>query len=152
VIGVLVGAVLVFLIVLGIVTRPRGSYRQPMGSAGAPAAGKVPTAQAMERVRALSDQGQKITAIKELRIATGLGLKEAKETVEAMQEGRPTPHLPMAALSPGGSPGEGSLAERASALRAAGDYSGAVALVRAETGMTDGDAMRFIAALSEPGD
>jgi hypothetical protein len=134
----LVGAVLVLLVALGIVNRPGGTARPPAGPV---------TAETLERVRSLADQGQKITAIKELRIATGLGLREAKETVEAMQEGRPTPHLPIAAS--GGRLSGGSLAERAAALRAAGDHSGAIALVRAETGMTEGDAMRFVAALSD---
>ncbi len=37
-----------------------------------------------ERVKAIAMAGRKIEAIKELRAATGLGLKEAKEAVEAM--------------------------------------------------------------------
>lgn len=36
-----------------------------------------------DEVRALADSGQKINAIKALRETTGLGLKEAKDVVEA---------------------------------------------------------------------
>ena len=40
-----------------------------------------------------------IQAIKHLRAATGLGLKEAKEVVEAHLQGRPAPSLPPGAAS-----------------------------------------------------
>ncbi len=41
-----------------------------------------------ERVRSLLDQGRKIEAIKIYREATGAGLKEAKDAVEALEVGR----------------------------------------------------------------
>ena len=37
-----------------------------------------------DEVKQLADSGQKIAAIRELRAATGLGLKEAKEAVEEL--------------------------------------------------------------------
>lgn len=43
------------------------------------------------QVRDLLDQGRKIEAVKAYRDATGVGLKEAKETVEALERGT---HLP----------------------------------------------------------
>ncbi len=42
---------------------------------------------AEEAVRALLDAGNKIEAIKQVREQTGLGLKEAKDLVEAMERG-----------------------------------------------------------------
>lgn len=42
---------------------------------------------AEEAVRALLDSGNKIEAIKRVRDQTGLGLKEAKDLVEAMERG-----------------------------------------------------------------
>jgi ribosomal protein L7/L12 len=42
-------------------------------------------------VRALLAGGEMIAAIKRVREATGVGLKEAKETVEALAAGRPPP-------------------------------------------------------------
>lgn len=90
----------------------------------------------MERVRAYIYEGKKILAIKELRGITGLGLKEAKDWVDAMAMGHPGP--------------AGSLAQRARTLKAAGDVPGAVALVRGETGMSDVEAEHFVALLDGP--
>src|SRR5688572_10650880 len=46
---------------------------------------QIPEAQA-ESIRRFVFAGQKISAIKELREATGLGLKEAKDVVEQLEE------------------------------------------------------------------
>ena len=43
----------------------------------------------LEEVRRLSDNGQKIEAIKVLREATGLGLAEAKQVVESLDRIHP---------------------------------------------------------------
>jgi ribosomal protein L7/L12 len=43
----------------------------------------------LDEVRRLSDNGQKIEAIKHLREATGLGLAEAKEIVESLDKIHP---------------------------------------------------------------
>ncbi|GAA4635066.1 hypothetical protein GCM10023196_079070 [Actinoallomurus vinaceus] len=93
------------------------------------------------RVRTLLGENKPILAVKEVRQATGLGLREAKQIVDALRSG-PLPE-------PGGyaSGGPGSVAERARQIRDTGDFAGAVALVQAETGMAAGDAERFVAAL-----
>jgi ribosomal protein L7/L12 len=51
---------------------------------GVPYAGSVPGGPWLEEVRALKAQGKLINAIKVYREHTGVGLKEAKDTVEGM--------------------------------------------------------------------
>ena len=46
------------------------------------------------RVRSLTEEGQKIEAIKLFRERTGAGLKEAKDAVEAIQRGQAVPSGP----------------------------------------------------------
>lgn len=77
---------------------------------------------------------KKIQAIKEIRILTGLGLKEAKDLAEAIEDGRYRP-----ATTP--------LSERVRAFKSTGDHASALALIRAETGMTPTEAERFIQSL-----
>jgi uncharacterized protein YoaH (UPF0181 family) len=101
---------------------------------------------ASERVRALMSRGQKIQAIKLVREETRMGLKDAKDYVEAMAAGRIAPGFPAAAPW-GGAPGQSPLSERVRSFKAAGDPASAVALVRAETGMTQSEAERFVDAL-----
>jgi hypothetical protein len=78
---------------------------------------------------------QKIQAIKEIRALTGLGLKEAKDLADAIEAGNYHP-----ATTP--------LSDRVRAFESAGDHASALALVRAETGMTTTEAERFIQALT----
>src|SRR5262249_3636310 len=47
-----------------------------------------------DEVATLLEQGQKIEAIKRYRERTGVGLKEAKDAVEAIQRGQATPSGP----------------------------------------------------------
>jgi ribosomal protein L7/L12 len=42
----------------------------------------------LERIRAVAVAGEKIAAIKLYRVATGAGLAEAKQAVEALEAGR----------------------------------------------------------------
>jgi hypothetical protein len=105
---------------------------------------RVPGA-AMDTIRSYLQQGRKINAIKELRQATGLGLREAKEAVEAIEAGREVPYLDLRESG-------GSLAARARRHKAAGDFSAAVVLVKAETGMTEAEATEFVTALDESTD
>ncbi|WP_433356828.1 ribosomal protein L7/L12 [Microtetraspora malaysiensis] len=93
-----------------------------------------------ERVRELCSQGKKIHAIKAVREGTGLGLKEAKDVVDALDAGRPIP-----TAQPVGHPGD--LASRVRELKAAGRAEQAVFLVRGETGMTQAEAETFVNAL-----
>lgn len=97
------------------------------------------------RVRMLLGRDRPIQAIKEVREATGLNLKEAKGVVDALRSG-PLPESP-AGGGPSVAGGPGSLAERARNLRDGGDLASAVALVCAESGMTQHEAERFVAVL-----
>ena len=98
------------------------------------------------RIVDLCTSGRKIQAIKELRDATGLGLKDAKDLVEAIEAG----HRPMPLVR-----GElvdarvhrPDLAERARKLMADGQEVQAIRLVCDETGMGIADAQRFVKAL-----
>jgi hypothetical protein len=115
-----------------------GPYQAGAGPLSAPA---------LAQVQALLVQGNMIQAIKVVREETRMGLKDAKDYVDAMAAGRP-------ALGPWGvvplapQPGGAPLSERARAFRSAGDPASAVALVRAETGMSQSEAERFLDALN----
>ncbi|WP_083983355.1 ribosomal protein L7/L12 [Actinomadura hibisca] len=97
---------------------------------------RVPAA-ARDRAARLLAQNRKIQAVKEVREATGMGLKEAKDYVDALEAGR-VPRPPRL---------DGSLSDRVRAFKAAENLAGAVALVRAETGMSREEAERFVDAL-----
>jgi hypothetical protein len=89
--------------------------------------------------------GRKIHAIKLVRQHTRLGLKEAKEIVDALEAGwTPSPErqVPHSAGRD-----DRSLSERVRAFEAAGDHLAAIALVCSETGMSTAEAERFVAAL-----
>ena len=62
-------------------SRVEGKLDQLLGANHAPAHDPQ-----LEEVRRLAQSGQKIQAIKRYRELTGLGLKDAKEAVEAMVE------------------------------------------------------------------
>lgn len=89
--------------------------------------------------------GRKIHAIKLVRQHTRLGLKEAKDIVEALEAGwRPSPNQQMPRSAEAD---DGSLSDRVRAFEVAGDHAAAIALVRSQTGMTAEEAERFVAAL-----
>jgi hypothetical protein len=104
----------------------------------------VVPAELQARVRTLLGQHRAIHAIREVREATGLGLKEAKDVVDALRSG-PLPYPNAPGPYEGGA--RGSLAERVRPLRDGGDLADAVALVWAETGMTQREAERFVSLL-----
>lgn len=58
------------------------------GAAAAPVSDVRLPPDVERRVRDLIQRGHKIEAIKDVRYATNLGLKEAKDLVEAMESGR----------------------------------------------------------------
>ncbi|MFC7331109.1 ribosomal protein L7/L12 [Marinactinospora rubrisoli] len=93
------------------------------------------SADTLERARALIAQGKPVHAIKGVREETGMGLAEAKALVDALSQGRPVPGAPAVAL-----------AARVRDLRDE-DRAAAIALVVAETGMTEAEAVRFADAL-----
>ncbi|WP_210748623.1 ribosomal protein L7/L12 [Actinomadura latina] len=90
------------------------------------------------KARAMLAEGKVRPAVKMVRAETGLGLKAAKDYVDAVLEGR-VPTLPPA--------GTGVLSDRVRAFKLAGDFESAVALVCAETGMRRDEAARFVEAL-----
>ncbi|MEQ7127045.1 ribosomal protein L7/L12 [Actinopolymorpha sp. B11F2] len=111
---------------------------------------------ALDTVLRLLLQNKKIMAIKELRVATGLGLAEAKSLAEAIQRGHRPPsaegqHVPVEADQPHQGPpattGTPDLAERARALRVVGRETEAIRLVCDETGMGILDSQKFVRAL-----
>ena len=55
----------------------------------------------LQKIKQLAVAGELIQAIKELRAATDLSLKEAKEAVEALQAGRTPPQLSVFVRGPG---------------------------------------------------
>jgi ribosomal protein L7/L12 len=86
--------------------------------------------QTQARLTELVAQGNKMQAIKDLRVATGLGLKEAKDAVDAVAAGHdisavllPCPDVPA------------TTEERARKLIAQGRRIQAIKLIREETGL-----------------
>lgn len=94
-------------------------------------------AELQARVRDLYGRDQRIRAIKELREATSLSLRDAKRTADALAAGRtyPVPRPPL------------DLATRARALLDAGRHTDAVTLVTTETGLTPTQAESFLRSL-----
>jgi hypothetical protein len=84
-------------VVLALLTRPRGPRAEDAPTRAAAAPPRPVPADAEAKARELMARDQKISAIKIVRDATGMGLKEAKDWVEAL------PHRPpsSAASSPG---------------------------------------------------
>lgn len=108
--------------------------------------GPLPPHDLESALRTLIADGKQIHAIKLLRQHTGLGLKSAKDAVEAMAAGRDHPALarlrpPAPALA------RPDLATRVRELKAAGRTEQAVHLVIGETGMSLGDAETFVRTL-----
>ncbi|MDH2426633.1 ribosomal protein L7/L12 [Sphaerisporangium sp. TRM90804] len=120
-----------------------------------------PSPEDLERlVTQLTHRGRKIEAIKELRTHVGLGLKEAKDVVDAVAVGHPLwshPNMarfrPGALLSPQDAPRSpqdaprADLATRVRELKATGRAEQAVYLVRGETGMGQAEAEAFVGTL-----
>lgn len=88
-----------------------------------------------EEVLGLIRASRKIQGIKVIRERTGLGLAEAKNLADAIEQGRWSP-------AP-----TGSLADRTRELLAQDRVADAVLTVARETGMTEDEASRFIGSL-----
>jgi ribosomal protein L7/L12 len=100
-----------------------------------------PNAAAMAEVRRALAAGNKIAAIKHYREATGLGLKDAKDAVEAIAAGRAAPSLAAApALVAGGN-------QTVLTLLAAGRKIEAIKVYREATGVGLKDAKDAVEAL-----
>lgn len=119
--------------------------RQPAG--GSQELGLSP--ELLYRIQQLLEERKKIQAIKELRDARpGLGLKEAKELVEAIEGGYQPPVLDDPAPEPAPVAPPSALAERVRQLRDSGQETLAIRLVCDETGMGILDAQKFVQSLS----
>jgi len=79
----IVGLTVVVVAVLGIIFARRSSG-QPLDRAPTPAPSLAPQLQG--EVRTMLARNAKIEAIKHVRAATGLGLKDAKDAVEAIEQ------------------------------------------------------------------
>jgi ribosomal protein L7/L12 len=88
---------------------PRSALPDLPTAALSPVPNTHPAAADLAEVSALLARGNKIEAIKRVRELTGLGLKEAKDYVEAMPSGGPLPTLPSVRSVP--ATGAGDLAE-----------------------------------------
>jgi len=98
---------------------------------------------AEEAVRALLDDGNKIEAIKLVREQTGLGLKEAKDLVDAMERGAAVSILP-GTDSPAF---HGDVDSEARRLVAAGKVIDAIKLVRAQKNLGLKEAKDYVERL-----
>ena len=131
---------LVILVVIVVMVRVAGREKTPKDRPAPGRALSTPVpAELQSRIRTLAAADQRIQAIKLLREATGLGLLDAKNAVDAIAGGRalPTPEAPPRA----------DLAYRARSLVSAGRGDEAVRLVAAETGMSAPEADAFVRSL-----
>ena len=94
----------------------------------------------LERIRVEAAAGRKIEAIKLYREASGVGLAEAKQAVEALAAGRPIGRPPMESVS-------NDDIEQIEAALFAGQKINAIKLYRASTGEGLKEAHDFITAL-----
>jgi Ribosomal protein L7/L12 C-terminal domain len=146
---------LVILAVIVVMVRVSGREKKPRDkpSPGRALSTPVP-AELQSQIRTLAAADQRIQAIKLLREATGLGLLDAKNAVDAIAAGRalPTPdappraELPRADLPRADLP-RADLAYRARSLVSAGRGDEAVRLVATETGMSAPEADAFVRSL-----
>ncbi len=86
-----------------------------------------------EQIQALVAAGDKIAAIKLLREATGVGLAQAKEAVEALAEGKPLPPFERAAADL--DPASAELPADVRAAAEGGDRIQAIRLLRERRGL-----------------
>jgi ribosomal protein L7/L12 len=101
-----------------------------------------PNPAALAEIRSALNAGNKIAAIKLYREATGLGLKAAKDAVEALAAGRPpAPGATPAAAAAGGN-------QTVLALLAAGYKLEAIRVYRTATGVGLKDAKDAVEALA----
>jgi ribosomal protein L7/L12 len=109
-----------------VVVPPRPEHSAP-GAGGPHAPGALGVSELLAR-------GNKIGAIKLVREQTGLGLKEAKDYVDALEAGT-APALPVVSPpAPSALSGE-ALEQEARALVERGNKIGAIKLVREQTGL-----------------
>lgn len=113
-------------------------------------------AELSERVQSLLREGKKIQAIKEVRMARSIGLKDAKELVDAIESGHAvttglrgaSPGPAVAPDQPGPlAPPTADLATVARQIRDAQGPIHAIKYIREQTGMGLAEAKHFVDAL-----
>nr|WP_178130567.1 ribosomal protein L7/L12 [Reyranella sp. CPCC 100927] len=156
--GVVVLVAIVLLVVLLLRGRSRAKVIDspvqavPAGPAPAPSPGASMTMAAADSVvRAMVARGEKIEAIKMVREMTGLGLKEAKDYVEALPNAPSmmTVARQMVMASSAAAGGSASVRTEAATLVARGQALEAIKLVRERTGMGLKEAKDYVDALAE---
>lgn len=100
-------------------------------------------------VQALLVRGQKIEAIKRVREMTGLGLKEAKDYVDSIQQGVSPAALSPVSPPPSGDPGR--VEQEARQILATGTTISAIKRVRELTGLGLKEAKDYVDALQRGG-
>jgi ribosomal protein L7/L12 len=110
-------------------------------------------AENLAEIRALLVQGNKIQAIKQLRELTGLGLKEAKDAVEAMDAGsyETTPASSQPSSQPSSSQFSGQALEEIRSLVEHGNKIGAIKRVRELTGLGLKEAKDYVDSIPRHG-
>ncbi|WP_157995934.1 50S ribosomal protein L7/L12 [Thermomonospora amylolytica] len=136
IVAVVVGGPLVLVMALVLVAAPAGMAMAKASRPPRPPREVTPAV--WDEAKELVDKGQLIHAVKVVRQHTGMSLKDAKDYVDAVKDGRAPRPL---------EPGTGRLSDRVRAFRDSGDHDSALALVQAETGMTREEAVRFVDAL-----
>jgi ribosomal protein L7/L12 len=135
--------VLALIAAVAVVARQRRRdivVRGPQPASWTPPAGSDPELAGLMRA------DQKIAAIKLVRERTGMGLKEAKDYVEALVAGQAvTPLPPAAAPPPAAHPGD--IDQEAQALMRADQKIAAIKLVRERTGMGLKEAKDYVERL-----
>ncbi len=143
--GLLVMGVVIMVVVVWAQNRQIGeeidrnpTSPRPVGLERAPAALE-------EQVSSLARAGNKIEAIKRYREATGVGLKEAKDAVEALARGEPLMAAAQPAWSAPAAPTD--LEAEIRALTLEGNKLAAIARYRAATGLSLLEAKNAVEAL-----
>lgn len=125
--GILVGVVLVVLLVAVVAVRARRKHDITLGNSQPP---QPRGSDANDSVESLLGAGNKLAAIKLAREQRGLGLKEAKDYVEALAAGTTTSSIPSSA----GTKVDTPFVAAQTALQS-GNTIEAIRLVRQATGM-----------------
>jgi ribosomal protein L7/L12 len=102
---------------------------------------------ASTEVQMLLAQGKKIEAIKRVRELTGLGLKEAKDYVDALQQESAPPALPATATSDAPMAGAAEFEQEARELLAQGKKIEAIKRVRELSGLSLKEAKDYVERL-----
>jgi ribosomal protein L7/L12 len=129
----IIGGLLIGLIVVLLLTwrwsRNRGIVTIQPAVSASPATGD----ELIAEVQTLLAAGRKIEAVRQVRLATGWGLKQSKAYVDAMDSGAPPPDTPLPS-SPPAAPDPAQLEPEVRSLLVDGQKIAAIKYVRERTG------------------